>query len=41
MPADQLERLVATRHVYPVALTTPWPAPQPASNVVPIARQSS
>ncbi len=38
MPADQFERLVAARHVYPVALTVPWPAQQPASNVVPIAR---
>jgi diguanylate cyclase (GGDEF)-like protein len=45
MPAEQIERLVVTRHVYPVGLSTPAQSPQRsserASNVVRIARSGS
>jgi diguanylate cyclase (GGDEF)-like protein len=41
MTADQIERLLVARHVYPVGLSTPEQAPERTSNVVPIARSGS
>jgi hypothetical protein len=40
-PAEQIERLVVTRHVYPVGLSTREQAPGRASNAVPMARSGS
>jgi diguanylate cyclase (GGDEF)-like protein len=41
MPAEQVERLLVARHVYPVGLSTPEQAPGRTSNVVPMARSGS
>jgi EAL domain-containing protein (putative c-di-GMP-specific phosphodiesterase class I) len=43
MPAEQVERLVVARHVYPVGFTAPEQPQEPAatSNVVPIARSGT
>ena len=38
MPADQVERLVVSRHVYPVGLSTPAAVAPRGSNVVPMTR---
>ncbi len=38
MPADQVERLVVSRHVYPVGLSTPAPVAPRGSNVVRMTR---
>ena len=41
MPAEQIERLVVTRHGYPVGLATPEQTPERTSNVVRIGRSGT